>query len=421
MAVPAATSQLRLETDAADMPRIHTGIAGVDRVLGGGLVPASVSLLAGEPGIGKSTLLLQVIANLTAQGHQCLLVSGEESRSQVASRARRLGIDSSRIRFGPGRDLASVVEAGRAEHPFLLAVDSIQTIRDSGGSQIPGGTAQVRACADALLGLAKSEGIAVLATGHVTKEGDLAGPRTLEHVVDVVLCFEGDPGSGLRALAGGKNRFGPEGETAWFEMGPGGLGEIDPTRLFVSDDPHAGAATGLPRAGRRALGVEIQALVGNPEGPARRQTTGIDPRRFSLVAAVLATTIGLGIGRAELYGASSAGVRVDDPACDLAIAAALASAATGIPPPRGAAFFGEVALTGQIRPTPAVESRLAAARAAGCRTVFGPGDPGRGDLVPEGSRPQDASKNNLRFVPVRSVAQALEWAHKPVESRRSKG
>ncbi len=373
--------------------RVSVGIAGVDRVLGGGLVPSSVALLAGEPGIGKSTLLLHLIAALAGAGHPCLLVSGEESHGQVAARARRLGIDGDTISFAPGRDLEHVLEVARAFKPFLLAVDSIQTLRDTAGSQMPGGPSQVRVCTDALVGLAKSEGIAVLLTGHVTKDGDLAGPRTLEHAVDVVMSFDGDPRSGLRMLSGGKNRFGTEGETAWFEMRLDGLHEIDPMGLLVSGEREAGAATALPQAGRRAFALEVQALVGAGDGPARRQATGIDGRRFQLVAAVLDRAVGLPLGRSELFGASAGGVKVDDPACDLAIAAALASAATGVPPPEGAAFVGEVTLTGLVRPAPAMAQRLAAAKAAGCDRVFAP-DPGGRDPALQG---------------VRHVKDALRW------------
>jgi len=389
---------------SAAAARVSTGVEGIDRVLGGGLVPASVALLAGEPGIGKSTLLLQMVANLATAGSRCLVVSGEESHAQVAARARRIGVAAEAISFAPGRDLSAVLHSASEARPFLLAVDSIQTIRDMDGSQIPGGVSQVRTCTDALVGLAKSQGIAVLLTGHVTKDGDLAGPRALEHAVDVVLTFDGDPRSGLRVLAGGKNRFGSEGETAWFEMEPTGLREIDPSDLLLSGERVPGAATALPLAGRRALAVEVQALVGATEGPARRQATGLDLRRFQLVAAVLDRAIGLGLGRAELFGASGGGVRIEDPACDLAVAAALASAAAGVPPPPGAAFVGEIALTGLVRPAPAMAQRLAAARAAGCTTVFVP----RGEVTaPEG----------LRIVSVGQVAEALTWARRPAGTR----
>lgn len=391
-----AVSPLIGATDHRDEPRVLTGFPDVDRVLGGGIVPASVTLLAGEPGIGKSTLLLHLVAHLASQGNECLLVSGEESLAQVASRARRLGIPGDAVRFAPGRDLEHVIETARAERPFLLAVDSIQTIRDTGGTQVPGGVSQVRTCTDALVGLAKAEGVAVLLTGHVTKDGDLAGPRALEHAVDAVLTFDGDPRSGLRVLTGGKNRFGVEGESAWFEMTTGGLREIDPTALLVSGECMPGAATALAQSGRRALAVEVQALVGSSDGPARRQATGLDARRFQLVAAVLDRAVGLSLGRSELFGASSGGVKVDDPACDLAVAAALASAATGAPPPSASAFVGEVSLTGLVRPAPAMAQRFAAARAAGVTTIFAP----EGEGAPEG----------VRVMPVRHVAQALAWA-----------
>jgi DNA repair protein RadA/Sms len=392
---PAAVALQTLEHDGAVERRVSTGFPGMDRILGGGLVPASVALLAGEPGIGKSTLLLQLVANLSAAGLPCLLASGEESRAQVAARARRLGIAGDAVSFVPGRDLGGVVGAAFLARPFLLAVDSIQALRDPEAGQVPGGTAQVRSCADALVGLAKAQGIAVLLTGHVTKDGDLAGPRALEHAVDVVLGFDGDPRSGLRMLTGGKNRFGAEGEVAWFEMTASGLAEIDPTALLVSGEGEPGAATALPQAGRRALAVEVQALVAPTDGPARRQVTGLDGRRFQLVAAVLERA-GVHLGRSDLFGASSGGVRVDDPACDLAVAAALASAATGVAPPAGTAFVGEVGLTGLVRPAPAMAQRLAAARAAGISTVFGPGEPG----IREG----------VRVVPVRRVRDALTWA-----------
>jgi DNA repair protein RadA/Sms len=399
-----APSLVTLASAPDDERRVSTGFAGIDRVLGGGVVPASVALLAGEPGIGKSTLLLHVLAHLSSSGQACVLVSGEESHAQVAARARRLGVSGDAIAFAPGRDLAHVLEMARETHPFLLAVDSIQTIRDTSGTQMPGGPSQVRLCTDALVGMAKEEGIAVLLTGHVTKDGDLAGPRTLEHAVDVVLTFDGDPRSGLRVLSGGKNRYGAEGETAWFEMGARGLKEIDPTGLLVSGSPAPGAAIALPQAGRRALAVEVQALVGASDGPARRQATGLDPRRFQLVAAVLDRGAGIPLGRSELFGASSGGVRLDDPACDLAIAAALASAAIGVAPPAGSAFVGEVALTGVVRSASSMAQRLSAARAAGCSVVYSATD-----------APPDVE--GLRSIRVRHVREALDWALRGIPER----
>lgn len=379
-----------------DAPRFLTGLHGLDRVLGGGLVAGSVALVAGEPGIGKSTLLLQAAGSLAESGATCLVASGEESLAQVAGRAHRLGVRTDGISFVEGRDLSQVIEAATVSGPTVLVVDSIQTVRAFGSTQIPGGVAQVRTCADALVGMAKQTGIAVILAGHVTKDGDLAGPRALEHAVDVILSFEGDPRSGLRVLASGKNRFGAEGETAWFEMGPAGLAAIDPTDLLVSGRTLPGAAVALIQRGRRALAVEVHALVGAAEGSGRRHATGLDARRLHLVAAVL-DRAGIGLGRAEVFGATSGGVRIDDPACDLAVAAAIASAATGVPPPVGAAFVGEVALTGMVLPAPAIEQRLQAARAAGCTRAF----------VPDGSSP---STIGIRTDPVARVADALGWA-----------
>ena len=368
----------------------------MDRVLGGGLVPGSVVMLAGPPGIGKSTLVLHLLGALAAGGTGCLLVSGEESRAQVASRARRLRIAVDDVGFAPGRDLDVVLSAARAMRPAVLAVDSIQTVRDPEATAMPGGVTQVRLCADALVGLAKSEGITVILTGHVTKHGDLAGPRALEHAVDVVLAFEGDARSGLRVLSSGKNRFGAEGETAWFEMRPHGLARIDPTAMLVPGESAPGSAVAVVQAGRRALAIEVQALV-SVEGTGRRQATGLDPRRFQLVAAVLDRAAVLPLGRADLFGASSGGIRIDDPASDLAVAAALASAATGSMPPSGAAFVGEISLTGSLRPAPGMQQRLAAARGAGCSAVFAPG-------------PVEAPPAGLTVHTVTHVTQALGWA-----------
>ncbi len=388
-----------IDQGASDPARLDTGLPDLDRVLGGGLVPGSVILVAGPPGIGKSTLLLQWLASMAGEGRPGLLASGEESRAQVAARARRIGVAADAVSFAPGRDLQDVLAAARADRPAVLAVDSIQSLRDPDATTQPGGVAQVRGCVDALVELAKTDDVTVVVSGHVTKDGDLAGPRALEHAVDVVLAFEGDPRSGLRIVSGGKNRFGAEGETAWFEMGPAGLSPIDPSGLLCSGERHPGAAVALPLAGRRALAVEVQALVGADDGPSRRQVTGLDLRRFQQVAAVLERAIGLPFGRSELFGAVGGGIRVDDPASDLAVAAALASAATGQPPPEGAAFVGEIALTGQVRRAPAMEQRIAAARAAGCSVLFGPERPG--------------SLDGLRVVPVGHLSEALGWAVSP--------
>lgn len=375
--------------------RVSTGSAGLDRVLGGGLVPGSVVLVAGEPGIGKSSLLLQVAARLSSGGHPCLVASGEESLEQVAERAGRLGLDASGISFVPGRELPDVVDVASASRPAAVIVDSIQAIRDPDLPSLPGSPAQVRACADALVGMAKAHGIAVIVAGQVTKEGDLAGPRTLEHAVDAVCALDRDPSTGLRVLAGGKNRFGPEGEVAWFEMSPGGLREVEPGTVMPSPG-ETGAAVALVGAGRRALAVQIQALASPTQGPARRHVAGLDPRRFGVVAAVTDRAAHLGLSSAEIYGAVAGGIRVEEPAADLAVAAALTSAVGGVPPPDRSAFIGEISLTGAVRPPPALGMRLAAAAASGLETVFcsAVAQPPKG----------------VRTVRVERVEDALGWA-----------
>jgi len=389
-----------------DAARLRTGFGGLDRVLGGGLVPGSVVLLAGEPGVGKSTLLLQAMSGLARAGHACLLASGEETHAQVAARAARLGLSHDSVTYVPGRELDGVVGAARGARPEVVVVDSIQSIRDPDHTGLPGGTAQVRVCADALVGLAKQEGIAVVLAGQVTKDGDLAGPRTLEHAVDVVCSFEGDPRTGLRLLAGGKNRFGPEGELAWFEMGADGLHEADPSALLAPGAREAGAATAILSAGRRALAVEIQALGVTTTGPPRRHASGLDPRRFGLVAAVVDRATDLGVGRMELYGASAGGLRITDPGTDLAVAAALASSASNRPPPPGSAFIGEVSLTGAVRSVPNLPARVAAAATAGIEVVYAPpGTPVRG------------RSGGARIVPVATVAEALAWARVKAKGR----
>jgi DNA repair protein RadA/Sms len=376
--------------------RLSTGFDGVDRVLGGGLVPGSVVLLAGEPGIGKSTLLLQLFANLCAGGHHCLIASGEESRAQVAARARRLGLASDAGAFVAGREVPALLEAVRRARPRILVLDSIQTIRDPEQPGLPGGPSQVRACADALIELAKTEDVTVVVAGQVTKEGDIAGPKTLEHAVDVVCSFGGDSRTGLRIICGGKNRFGPEGEVAWFEMTSDGLKEVDPSAVVAPSDGEVGAATALAAAGRGVLAVEIQALAVPSEASPRRHVSGLDALRFGLVAAVVDRAVGLPLARAELYAATPGGLRIDDPTCDLAIAAALASTATGVPPPPHSAFSGEVSLTGAVRPPPNLNARLAAAATRGVRIVFCAGE-----------APPSAG---VEVVPVRHLREALLWA-----------
>jgi DNA repair protein RadA/Sms len=396
---PRRTSPVLTLVHGGEDHHIRTGSTGVDRILSGGLVRGSVVLLAGAPGIGKSTLLLQLASSLVGAGHPCLVASGEEAYAQVAARAQRLGIAREALTFTEGRDIHLVIGAALAERPEVLIVDSIHTVRDPGSDALPGGVSQVRACADALVGMAKESGIAVVLVGHVTKDGDLAGPRALEHAVDVVLTFEGEPRSGRRILAGGKNRFGPEGEVAWFEMGSGGLNEVDPGARLGEQEDEAGCATALVMAGRRAFAVGVQALVIPSQAPPRRHVTGLDLRRFSMVAAVVDRMSTLKLASAELYGATAGGLRVDDPGADLAVAAALASAESNTRPGPDTAFIGEVSLTGSLRHVDGMGARMAAARGAGIRTVLVP----RTSLVA-------AATPGIRIVPVGHVREAVAWA-----------
>jgi DNA repair protein RadA/Sms len=410
----------------AEEHRLGTGFTGVDRVLGGGLVPGSAVLVAGAPGIGKSTLLLQLASRLNDAGHPCLVASGEESRGQVALRARRLGLNGAGLSFVPGRELADVLAAVEGVRPAVVVVDSVHTVRDGGSDAIAGGPGQVRACVDALVGAAKRLGVTMLLVGHVTKAGDLAGPRTIEHAVDVVLSFDGEPRSGLRVLSGGKNRFGPEGEVAWFEMRPNGLIEQDSAPGLLAGDREPGCATALIRAGRRALAVDVQALVIPTEGPARRQAAGLDPRRFHIVAAVAERATGERLVRSELIGATAGGMRVEDPAADLAIAAALVSAGRGVCIPAGVAFAGEVSLTGAIRPVGALGQRISVASAAGIRTLVcatldaRSWSASRGEHAAAGAggrlsmrAPDPGSREaagDVRVHPVAHLREALTWA-----------
>jgi DNA repair protein RadA/Sms len=404
----AAPPLLDLSPEAEER-RIGTGLKGVDRVLGGGLVPGSVVLVAGAPGIGKSTLLLQLASRLTRAGHPCLIASGEEARGQIALRARRLGVDGGDLSFINGRELGDVLAAAEVVRPSVLVVDSIHTVRDGASDALAGGPSQVRACVDALVGVAKRLGITMLLVGHVTKSGDLAGPRTIEHNVDVVLSFEGEPRSGLRVLTGGKNRFGSEGEVAWFDMRADGLVERDAPGL-LSSDREPGTATALVRAGRRSLAVGIQALVIPTDGPARRQAAGLDQRRFHIVAAVAERATGVRLIRSELIGATAGGLRVEDPAADLAVAAALVSASEGVSMPAGVGFAGEVSLTGGIRPVGAIEQRVRAAAAAGIeRVVCAPPD---ADAWERAHRATDGQMQSLQIEVhgTGRLSDALAWA-----------
>src|SRR5918998_1122293 len=340
--------------------RTDTGVGELNRVLGGGIVPGSMVLVGGEPGVGKSTLLLQVMGHL---GGSCLMVSGEESPRQVALNVRRLGIENAGFRILSETEVDVIEATILGERPQFVVVDSIQTLYSSELSGAPGGVGQVRECAARLMRLAKSEGIAVLLVGHVTKEGSIAGPRVLEHMVDTVLQFEGDRFQAFRILRALKNRFGSTNEVGVFEMTGQGMVEVeDPSAFFLSkreEDVPPGVVTVCLLEGTRPMLVEIESLVApSPLAVPRRVTNGVDAGRVNMLCAVLSRRAGLALGDHEVYVNVTGGVRVEEPAADLGVALAIASALRDKPVGKGAACFGEVGLTGDVRFVPGAPRRV---------------------------------------------------------------
>jgi DNA repair protein RadA/Sms len=366
---------------AADVARLSTGIGELDRVLGGGVVPGSLVLIGGSPGIGKSTLTTMALANLAAAGRRTLYVSAEESAAQIKLRAERLGSAAHALRIPTiaETDLATVLATLEHERPDVCVVDSVQTLHSTGLSGAPGSVGQVREVAGEIMRVAKQHAIAVLLVGHVTKEGALAGPRVLEHLVDCVLQFEGERERTYRTLRALKNRFGSTSEAGVFEMRQDGLVEVlDASARFVGEATKApGSVVLAAMEGSRPLLVEVQALVSESdlEIP-RRVVSGIDRNRLALVLAVLARHGGVGVGSADVFVNVVGGVRVDEPGADLAVALAVASAARGIAlgdedgPPL--ACFGELGLTGELRTVAHAERRVAEARKFGLATIVSP-------------------------------------------------
>ena len=374
VAVPTAITAVDLEA-AAPVP---TGLAELDRVLGGGFVPGSVTLLGGEPGVGKSTLLLQVLTACAATGAPALLVCAEESASQVRLRAGRLGSVPGALYVLAETDASAIPEAVARSGARLVVVDSIQAVADPAVGAPAGSPSQVRACAELLVTLAKTAEVPVVLVGHVTKDGALAGPRLLEHLVDTVLSVEGDRHHALRAVRAVKHRFGPTGELGLFEMGDGGLSAVaDPYRLLLGDrrPSQPGSSVVAAVEGRRPLLVEVQALVGSgpcgPTGP-RRQAQGLDTGRLSVLLAVLDRALGLGLGRTDVFASVVGGVRLSEPASDLALVLAVASAAWGRPVPSDMVAFGEVGLGGELRQVAQAERRLQEAARLGFRRAAVP-------------------------------------------------
>jgi DNA repair protein RadA/Sms len=358
-----------------------TGVAELDRVLGGGLVPGAVVLLAGEPGVGKSTLLLEVAARYAVGGQPALIVTGEESAAQVRLRAERTGSLHDRLYLAAETDLSAILAHIDAVSPGLLVLDSIQTIAAATVDGSAGGVTQVRAVAAALIAVAKERGIATVLVGHVTKDGSIAGPRLLEHVVDVVLYFEGDKHSSLRMVRAVKNRFGPADEVGCFELGDAGItGLPDPSGLFLSQrtQPVPGTCVTVTIEGRRPLLAEVQALAARSELPSpRRAVSGLDSARASMILAVLDRRVGMSLAGFDVFTATVGGVRVVEPAADLALALAVASSERNRALPTDLVAIGEVGLAGEIRRVTGVQRRLAEAARLGFGQALVPTDCGR--------------------------------------------
>ncbi len=367
------------QVEAPKVGRMSTAIGELDRVLGGGLVPGSLVLIGGAPGIGKSTITTAALANLAAAGQKVLYVSGEESAAQVRLRAERLGPHALSVPIVADTDVESVIATLEAERPDVCVVDSVQVLYDPALTGAPGSVSQVREVAGRLMRVAKERGIATLLVGHVTKEGSLAGPRVLEHLVDCVLSFEGERERTYRTLRALKNRFGSTNEVGVFEMHEQGLVEVeDASARFVNEATRApGSVVLCAMEGSRPLLVEVQALVAPSElVPPRRVANGVDRNRLALVLAVLARHGGISFGSADVFVSVAGGVRVDEPGADLAIALALASASKGIVPAAGGALaaFGELGLTGELRHVGHADRRMAEARKFGLERVVCPSD-----------------------------------------------
>jgi DNA repair protein RadA/Sms len=365
------------QVEAPRVERLSTGIGEFDRVLGGGLVPGSMVLIGGAPGIGKSTITTAALANLSAAGHRVLYVSGEESAAQVRLRAERLGPHALGVPIVADTDLEAVLATLEQERPDVCVVDSVQVLYDPALTGAPGSVSQVREVAGRLMRVAKERDIATLLVGHVTKEGSLAGPRVLEHLVDCVLSFEGERERTYRTLRALKNRFGSTNEVGVFEMHEEGLVEVeDASARFVNEATRApGSVVLCAMEGSRPLLVEVQALVAPSElVPPRRVANGVDRNRLALVLAVLARHTNIAVGSADVFVSVAGGVRVDEPGADLAIALALASAAKGIAPAAEAplAAFGELGLTGELRHVGHPDRRIAEAKKFGLNRVVHP-------------------------------------------------
>lgn len=358
------------------LPRRTSGMEEFDRVLGGGLVPGSAILVGGDPGIGKSTLLLQATASFARSGLPCLYISGEEASAQVRMRAARLGLADAPVRLGAETNLRDILTTLDSERPGLAIIDSIQTMWLDTVDSAPGSVAQVRAAAHELVTFAKTRGTSVVLVGHVTKEGQIAGPRVVEHMVDTVLYFEGERGHQFRILRAVKNRFGPADEIGVFEMTGAGLAEVaNPSALFLSErgQPAPGSAVFAGIEGTRPVLTEIQALVApSTLGTPRRTVVGVDAGRLSTILAVLEARCAIPFAGLDVFLNVAGGMRVNEPAADLAIAAALLSAREDVALPPDMVVFGEISLSGALRPVGQTENRLKEARKLGFSSAVAP-------------------------------------------------
>ena len=371
--------QIALSTLAdseAPPPRRTSGIAELDRVLGGGLVAASAILVGGDPGIGKSTLLLQAVAAFANSGLNCMYISGEEAAAQVRLRASRLGLSHAPVQLGAETNLRDILTTVDSERPDLVVIDSIQTMWLDSVDSAPGSVSQVRAAAHELVSFAKRRGVSVIIVDHVTKEGQIAGPRVVEHMVDTVLYFEGERGHQFRILRAVKNRFGPADEIGVFEMTGMGLAEVaNPSALFLSErgTPAPGSVVFAGIEGTRPMLTEIQALVApSPLGTPRRTVVGLDSARLSTILAVLEARCGIPFAGMDVFLNVAGGMRVHEPAADLAVACALLSAREDIALPADTVVFGEISLSGALRPVSQTENRLKEAQKLGFCAAIAP-------------------------------------------------
>ncbi len=400
-----ATTKAVLLSDVAsdDFARVPTGIGELDRVLGGGVVLGGVTLVGGDPGIGKSTLLLQALAGLASRKLRCLYVSGEESAAQTAARARRLGAsEGDAMMLLADTQLKSIEAAIEEHHPRAVVIDSVQTIRCGGLESAAGTVSQLREVTSRIIERAKRDDIAAMLVGHVTKDGVLAGPKVLEHLVDTVLSFEGERSHALRTIRAQKNRFGSATEVGVFEMRAGGLREVpNPSALFLAERPRGapGSVIAATAEGARALLVEVQALVGGtPNGSPRRTANGVDSARLAMLLAVLERRVGLVLGGNDVFLNVAGGVRVEEPAVDLPVAIALASSFRGRPIADDVIAFGEIGLAGEVRGASRVRARLAEAAAMGFHRA----------IIPRVGDREEHGVEGIEVVMVRTLAEALE-------------